>query len=156
MCQHGPTECEVNMLEACAIKHLLSAMEFLPFIFCAENAVQRKLPPAAVITHCSKNATVRSSIEYCYGGGQGAEGVALVSDAGDTTRSLKHKYTPWLLINGEHSAYGEEHLQKAVCKAYSGPNPPPACRKHVDRRCFPDEPAAASTVVRENATLVAV
>jgi len=133
-CQHGPTECHFNMVEACAIKHLAVPNDYMPFVFCAE-AVDTAKTPADVIASCSPHPVVAASISTCYGNGVGAEGVALINAAAAATKPFNHQYTPWVEINGEHSTAAEDNLEKAVCTAYKGPNAPAACSKYVDKRC---------------------
>mmetsp|Transcript_107124 Transcript_107124/g.302930 ORF Transcript_107124/g.302930 Transcript_107124/m.302930 type:complete len:224 (-) Transcript_107124:276-947(-) len=139
VCQHGLKECQMNMVEACAIKHLPDPRDYMPFIFCSERAA-RKSTPAAIIAACATGSAA-GAITACYGDGKGSEGIALESALAKQTALLQHKYTPWVVIDGVHSTQGEDHLLKAICKAYKGPSPPAACAKHADRRCFRPEAA---------------
>jgi interferon gamma-inducible protein 30 len=127
-CQHGPTECKTNMVEDCAIRHLPDT--YMSFVFCAESHA-RRLSPDAIITTCS-NGTAAADITSCYGGGSGEEGVSLQTATAAKTKTTNHKYTPWLLINDEHSTAAESDLKKAICAAYTGSNPPAACAKSTE------------------------
>mmetsp|Transcript_46049 Transcript_46049/g.127942 ORF Transcript_46049/g.127942 Transcript_46049/m.127942 type:complete len:194 (-) Transcript_46049:151-732(-) len=154
-CQHGPNECEVNMVEACAIKHLPSQEEHLPFIFCSEAAAQTK-KAANIIESCSPNSTVASSITGCFGGGHGDEGVTLENAIAKATQPLHHKYTPWVVLEGRHSAMAEDNLEKAICRAYKGSNRPPACAKYQDTRCHRKGTEPPNVADEATATLVTI
>lgn len=138
MCQHGPQECNMNMVEACAIKHLANAVDYMPFIFCAESQKVGQ-EPEMIINKCSKDEAVAGSIKTCYDQGKGKEGIDLISEYANKTQALHHKYTPWVAIDGVHSTGAEDNLKKAVCAAYKGSNPPAACAKYTRKRCFRDD-----------------
>lgn len=137
-CQHGTKECEVNMVEACGIKHLSDPKDYMPYIFCIEGAADSKTPDA-LIKACAP-ADSASSISTCYGEGAGAEGVALIAEYAKETKPLNHGYTPWLVLDGVHSTSGEDNLKNAICTAYKGSNKPAACSSngadHIVSKCF--------------------
>lgn len=149
-CQHGPTECHFNMVEACAIKHEATPDAYMAFVFCAE-AVDTVKTPAAVIESCSSTPAMAKSISTCYGKGAGAEGIALENTAAAKTAPLNHQYTPWVEINGEHSTLAEDNLAKALCQAYKGPNAPAACSKYVDKRC-----SRSKALPKEDTSIISV
>lgn len=134
-CDHGPLECKKNMVESCAIEHLKTPEDYMPFLFCAEAA--EKITPDAVIRKCVRSESIASAISTCYGGGKGEEGIRLQIALGERNEKLKNKYTPWIVINGEHSNLAEDHLERAICLAYTGSHTPAACGNYIDRRCFP-------------------
>jgi interferon gamma-inducible protein 30 len=140
-CQHGEKECEFNMVEACGIKHLPDPTDYMTFIFCVESAASGSTPDA-VIQSCAKDPSTNVLISACYGEGSGAEGSAAIADAAKQTDPLKHQYTPWLVINGKHSAKGEDNLKQAICAAYTGSDKPAACSSddadHIVPKCYPD------------------
>jgi interferon gamma-inducible protein 30 len=139
-CQHGEKECELNMVEACGIKHLPDTQDYMDFIFCVEGDA-KKSTPDAVIKSCAKDSATAASITACYGEGSGAEGTAAIAAAAQQTAPLNHEYTPWLVINGKHSTKGEDNLKKAICAAYKGSERPAACSSndedHVVPKCYP-------------------
>lgn len=143
-CQHGPDECATNMAEACAIKHLPAAKDYMEFIFCAEAAA-RSAKAGAIIARCAPSGAAAAAIAACYGDGAGAEGTALIAEAGKETAPWNHQYTPWLVIDGKHSTAGEQSLATAICAAYTGPRPPAACKRYAEAplaaggRCFVEE-----------------
>lgn len=138
-CQHGVKECEVNMVEACGIKHLADPKDYAPFIFCVEKNAYPNTPDG-LITKCAKDSATASAISTCYGEGRGSEGVAAISKIASETQPLGHQYTPWLVINGQHSKAGEANLKKAICDAYTGAAKPAACNSndadHDVPKCF--------------------
>lgn len=143
-CQHGVRECETNMVEACGIKHLADPQHYMPFIFCVEQSADQKTPDA-LITSCAKDSATATAISTCYGEGSGTEGVAAIAEIAKETQPLGHQYTPWLVLNGQHSKQGEDNLKKAICDAYKGTNKPAACNTndadHVVPKCFVNDTA---------------
>jgi len=129
-CQHGPQECAFNMIEACGIEHLKDAGLYMPFIFCIEGS-DNTLTPAQVIEKCAPHSFM-GSITTCFGDGKGTDGSALIAQIAAKTKPLNHQYTPWVLINGNHSVAAENNLEKAICTAYTGSSKPAACAKHAE------------------------
>lgn len=125
-CQHGAGECKVNMVEACAIRRLRDPRAYMEFIFCVEKFA-RSESPDALIEKCAKDDASAKSISSCYGDGEGVEGAAAIAAIANETQSLGHRYTPWLVINGQHSTSGERNLKRAICDVYKGPHRPAAC-----------------------------
>lgn len=129
------------MVEACGIKHLPTAQEYMPFIFCVESGAKDGLPDA-LIRSCTDENTTAKHISDCYGEGSGGEGAAAIAAAARQTKPLGHKYTPWVVIDGQHSTRGEDSLKQAICDAYKGPARPSACRgdggHHIVSKCFPN------------------
>eukprot|EP00746_Dinoflagellata_sp_MGD_P006530 gnl/MRDRNA2_/MRDRNA2_112799_c0_seq1.p1 gnl/MRDRNA2_/MRDRNA2_112799_c0~~gnl/MRDRNA2_/MRDRNA2_112799_c0_seq1.p1 ORF type:complete len:189 (-),score=35.89 gnl/MRDRNA2_/MRDRNA2_112799_c0_seq1:188-754(-) len=129
-CQHGPQECAFNMIEACGIKHLADPAAYFPFIFCVEKSDDSK-SPSEVIEECIAETDKQEAISTCFGDGKGEEGVALIAVIAKKTQSLDHKYTPWVVVNGQHSEAAENNLEKSICEVYKGPNKPAACDKYA-------------------------
>jgi len=140
-CQHGPAECNLNMVEACGIKHLPNASDYMTFIFCVESGAPSGTPDS-LIKSCAKDTTTATAISACYGEGAGAEGKAAIAALAAKTTVTKHQYTPWLIINGKHSTAGEQNLKAAICAAYKGSAKPAACSTNdadIDvPKCFPN------------------
>jgi len=125
------------MVEACGIQHLNGSEAYMPFIFCIEKSDSNGTP-AALIAACAPSNTSAQAINTCFGDGQGAEGSSLIATIAAKTKPLNHQYTPWVVINGEHSKMAEDNLEKAICTAYKGAEPPAACHKYVTKRCYKD------------------
>eukprot|EP00927_Polykrikos_kofoidii_P086491 TRINITY_DN970_c0_g1_i7.p1 TRINITY_DN970_c0_g1~~TRINITY_DN970_c0_g1_i7.p1 ORF type:complete len:228 (-),score=18.70 TRINITY_DN970_c0_g1_i7:109-762(-) len=138
-CQHGPAECNLNMAEACGIQHLPDPNDFLNFVFCVEKSTSSD--PETLISSCATSSEAQASILDCY---KGQEGPQLISALAARTAQLNHQYTPWVVINGEHSTDAENDLMKAVCDAYTGPNPPGRCSASDSiARCYRDDKGVA-------------
>merc|ERR1712166_758509 len=130
-CQHGPTECQYNVLEACALNNLQTTQGAFPFIECVEAS----LPSAdydGVATKCAKQVGVTSvdKILTCF---KGVQGNALEHKVALATEALSppHGYVPWLVADGVHTddiqnAAGD-NLLGYVCKNYKGVNKAKAC-----------------------------
>lgn len=129
-CQHGPVECQYNVLEACALNQFKDAF---PFISCIE-ANNSSSAYDDVATKCAKDTGVAdtdtSALLTCFKGVQGnnlEHAYALATEA----LNPPHKYVPWFVVNGEHSddiqnAVGDNALAY-VCKNYKGANKAAAC-----------------------------
>ena len=120
-CQHGPKECEINVLEACAL-HLLPPTKRLPYIHCVE-----KSPSIKRARKCAARHTVEwGPIIKCY---SGAEGNALEHQIAQKTDALSpaHQYVPWITVNGVHTNEIQNkvtsNMLQYVCSLYSGTKP---------------------------------
>lgn len=133
-CQHGPKECVANTLEVCAMYyHNASVTDWFPFIDC----VERSDDPSTAGAVCSKKvgwSDYDSLIAPCV---TGELGNSLQHKVGVQTDNLQppHKFTPWVVMNGTPLSSSDigEPLESLVCKAYKGPNVPPACKKWLKK-----------------------
>lgn len=133
-CQHGKVECEVNLIEACALHMLSHPMQFMPLIHCIESN-----PSLANAKKCADQLKIEwDSIENCYNGTQGNH---LQHEIAEKTDALNppHKYVPWLVGNGKHTEDLQDqmmdNLLKWVCKQYQGVKPH-ACRVAHEKKCY--------------------
>ena len=126
-CQHGPAECDLNIMQDCAVALSTGPEQYVPFIHCLEGfGVQQK-------AHVSKCATaVKLSISDLNKCWQGPQGKALVLAAAKATPA-DHTYVPWATANGVNycDENGCDGGLAAVCKAYAagGGKAPAACAK---------------------------
>jgi interferon, gamma-inducible protein 30 len=68
ICQHGPTECEGNVIETCALKFYEKYSKAIPFIICLEEAAPNWTAGEA----CAKNLGLDwAKIESCANSSQG-------------------------------------------------------------------------------------
>ena len=144
-CQHGPKECQGNLIETCAIALLKNISVSFPFIHCYEGNTERSRDPqpAAIAQKCAKSLGIDyAPIEECVSGPQGNElehQMALKTDA----LKPQHQYVPWVTINGKHTEKlqneAERNLLALVCEFYTGTKPS-ACHKteHIGR-CYTNE-----------------
>lgn len=137
-CQHGPSECRYNAIEACGLSKIECPHSAFRFIYCIETYDEDRSPEqdyGLVLRSCAALAggaarAASDEIESCFNGTEGAE---LMHQGAVLTASLDppHKYVPWIVVDGVH----DDDLQNAVsdsllayvCGAYEGPNRSPAC-----------------------------
>jgi len=120
-CQHGELECQGNTLELCTIAHYNTTKDNIPKWFdplvCYESLGEN------MISRGEKCATAYgldwSALQTCY---NGPEGKALFAAAYQQTLPTNHKFTPWVVVNGE-AQMNPGAFVEAVCKAYTGPQP---------------------------------
>lgn len=118
-CQHGPAECELNIMQDCAIALSTGPEQFVPFIHCLE------LQGPNQKNYVSKCATeVKLSLQDLNACWKGPQGQALVLAAQKATPA-DHQYVPWATVNGVNACdeTGCDGVLAAVCKAYTGAKP---------------------------------
>ncbi|XP_049455090.1 gamma-interferon-inducible lysosomal thiol reductase [Epinephelus fuscoguttatus] len=124
-CQHGPPECQGNMIETCLWNLTADAGVI---IFCMESSIDVLSSAESCVKIYSTDVTW-DNVMSCVNGDLGNQ---LMHQNALKTEALKppHQYVPWITINGEHT---EELQDKAmnslftlVCNMYKGPKPP-AC-----------------------------
>ncbi|KAK3873595.1 hypothetical protein Pcinc_021400 [Petrolisthes cinctipes] len=127
ICQHGPDECEGNMMITCAKSYIPDEDKFMAF----SNCIMDRFVGTAAGQECAQEAGVTnfSEIEICY---TSVEGQQLLHQVGLLQEPLDPQiyYVPWILINdvftSEQLDAAEIDLRKVVCDAYQG-TPPAAC-----------------------------
>lgn len=133
-CQHGEIECEVNLIETCALHMLSHPNQFMEYIHCVESN-----PSLVNAKNCADQLKIEwEPISNCYNGSQGNHLEHQMAEATDALNP-PHKYVPWLVGNGKHTEQlqGEmmENLLKWVCKTYQGTKPH-VCRTVSDQKCY--------------------
>jgi len=126
-CQHGPNECQANIIMACAMHFHAKASAYVPFVACMEASSA----PVDAGSKCAKAAGFDySEINACAGS---ALGNSLMHTIADATEGLSpaHQWTPWVVMNGKPLTQSQlgNHLVKLVCDAYTGSPKPSACSK---------------------------
>ncbi|KAK2643424.1 hypothetical protein Ddye_025187 [Dipteronia dyeriana] len=124
-CQHGPSECLLNTVEACAIDIWPEVTEHFPFIYCVENLVyERKYTQWE--TCFDKLGLDPNVISDCYTSGYGKK---LELQYAAETNSLEppHTYVPWVVVDGQPLYEDYENFISYICKAYKGSAVPKAC-----------------------------
>ncbi|KAG5584840.1 hypothetical protein H5410_045274 [Solanum commersonii] len=126
ICQHGTDECQLNTVEACAIKVWSNLETHFKLISCIEQLhLQNK--------HSSWQSCFASTglnqnpIENCYNNGLGYR---LETAYADETTKLKpaHRFVPWVLVNNQPLQEDYQNFIAYICKAYKGRNNPQACK----------------------------
>jgi len=134
-CQHGPKECEGNLIENCVMEAANYNVDiYFPIIFCIENATD----PTKAAKSCVKSSDLNwKSIESC---SKGDKGNALMHKAAMKTSALSppHKYVPWIVANGVHTdaiqQSAQSDLLKFVCEMYKGTKPK-ECQATLIKAC---------------------
>jgi interferon, gamma-inducible protein 30 len=124
-CQHGPTECEGNMIEACSVEHSTGA-EWLSFITCMFADFSAVPKPAQ---GCAKSSGLDwTTVDTCVTGGEGKKLIAANANRTDNLNP-PHQYVPWLTVNGTLVADpptggpSQADVVSAICAAYTGKAP---------------------------------
>lgn len=124
-CQHGPDECLLNTIEACAIHVWPDVNEHFPFVYCVEKLVYE----GEYIqwgTCFEKLGLDRYPVDQCYASGLGKE---LELAYAEETNALQppHRYVPWVTVDGEPLYDDYQDFMSFICKNYKGSPVPTAC-----------------------------
>ncbi|KAB2038750.1 hypothetical protein ERO13_D03G142000v2 [Gossypium hirsutum] len=147
-CQHGPTECLLNTVEACAIDAWPKLNDHFPFIYCVENLELERKP--LEWESCFKKLGLESKpVNDCYNSGLGQK-LDLQYAAETSALEPPHTYVPWVVVDGQPLYEDYENYISYVCKAYKGANMPKACsgltfnqiynRKTIHPVCYKEIP----------------
>ncbi|KAH9601975.1 hypothetical protein KSS87_000348 [Heliosperma pusillum] len=121
---HGPSECLLNEIDACALHVWPRLSEHFPFIYCVESLVY-KHKYSEWETCFQTLALDPKPVMGCYSSGKGKE---LVLKYGAETNALDppKRYVPWVVVDGQPLYEEYDEFMSYVCKAYKG-TPPSAC-----------------------------
>ncbi|KAF8402586.1 hypothetical protein HHK36_010673 [Tetracentron sinense] len=125
-CQHGPYECLLNTIEACAIKVWPDLNKHFTFI----NCVERLVFEGKYIEWEScfdKTGLDSKPITDCYNSGYGKE-LELQYAAETNALQPPHTYVPWVVVDGQPLYDDYKSFESYVCKAYKGTAVPTACK----------------------------
>lgn len=124
-CQHGPSECLLNTVEACAIDIWPELNKHFQFIYCIESlAYEHKYPQWE--TCFDKLELDRKPIVDCYTSGYGTQ-LELKYAAETNSLVPPHQYVPWVVVDGQPLYEDYENFISYICKAYKGNVTPKAC-----------------------------
>ncbi|KAF4348539.1 hypothetical protein G4B88_020571 [Cannabis sativa] len=125
VCQHGPYECLLNTVEACAIDAWPELNKHFPFIYCIEALVQER-KYLQWETCYEKLGLDPKHVNECYKSEAGKE---LELQYGAETDALQppHRYVPWVVVDGQPLYEDYENFLSYICKAYKGPAVPISC-----------------------------
>lgn len=125
-CQHGPAECEGNMVQACALK-LLPQEKQVDFVRCM--LTQRRPQTSGPV--CAESLSLSyAPVQSCVSGSTGPQ---YLMEMGQKTEALKPKLTfvPWIVVNGQYNEETQnaalDDLKSVVCSKYKGPDKPSKC-----------------------------
>jgi len=124
-CQHGPMECLLNTIEACAISVWPDLNKHFSFIYCVETLVYEH-NYAEWETCFDKLSLDATPIYECYTSGYGTE--LELQYAGETnTLQPPHEYVPWVVVDGQPLYDDYENFISYICEAFKGATLPNAC-----------------------------
>ncbi|XP_046611513.1 gamma-interferon-inducible lysosomal thiol reductase-like [Neodiprion virginianus] len=119
-CQHGPLECEANIIHACVIDLVNDQLIQLDYISCM---IQDNMQPERVMHQCAAKVNLDvTPIEKCYKGTKGKE---LLAKFGEMTDDLSPKvvFIPTITLDKDSSNQAAilKNLLKEVCSRLNSP-----------------------------------
>ncbi|KAK8598309.1 hypothetical protein V6N13_094282 [Hibiscus sabdariffa] len=124
-CQHGPAECLLNTLEACALDAWPKLNDHFPFIYCVEAFVYKG--KYLEWESCFEKLGLEAKpVTDCYSTGLGKK-LDLQYAAETNALEPPHTYVPWVVVDGQPLYEDYENYLSYVCKAYKGDALPKAC-----------------------------
>ncbi|XP_071717708.1 gamma-interferon-responsive lysosomal thiol protein-like [Rutidosis leptorrhynchoides] len=145
ICQHGPDECSIDIVEACAIDVLSQQALRYKLIQCMENLNLEGRHGEWRSCMSSLNIYPKPIID-CY---QTRKGFDLEMKFADETNHLNppHRFVPWVLVNNTPLQEDYQNFVAYICKAYTGQNKPKVCEQHVlEANSVNKEPNSTSQV----------
>ncbi|XP_042456347.1 gamma-interferon-responsive lysosomal thiol protein-like [Zingiber officinale] len=120
-CQHGPYECLLNTVEACAIATWPDLNEHFSFIYCVEDlALKHKYLEWG--SCFSKTGLDSLAVLECYDNDYGKK-LELEYAAKTDALEPPHTYVPWVVVNGQPLYEEYEDVEAYICQAYTGETP---------------------------------
>ncbi|XP_068668095.1 gamma-interferon-responsive lysosomal thiol protein-like [Aristolochia californica] len=124
-CQHGPYECLLNTVEACAINIWPDVHKHFSLINCIESlVVERKYTDWE--SCFQRTGSDSHPVADCYSRGDGQK-LELLYAAETSALEPPHTYVPWVVVDGRPLYEDYENFETYICKAYKGPLPE-ACK----------------------------
>ncbi|XP_012089790.1 gamma-interferon-responsive lysosomal thiol protein [Jatropha curcas] len=125
VCQHGPNECFLNAIEACAITIYPDVETHFRLIHCIERlSLENKLNEWV---NCFEMAGLGKEPIDCYTSGYG--NVLEQQFAAETAQlNPQHRFVPWVVVNNQPLQEDFKNFVGYVCKAYQGTQVPEACK----------------------------
>lgn len=119
ICQHGGTECSVDTLEGCAIRHYPDFKTYMPFIFCLEGKHRSNM---AFAEKCATQAKMDYGVLKTCATGPESGAVDALNARMTAKYGSSRLGTPWIVVNGKYVEDTDKLLQ-TVCSAITGPKP---------------------------------
>ncbi|XP_070158493.1 gamma-interferon-inducible lysosomal thiol reductase [Polyergus mexicanus] len=113
-CQHGPIECQANIVHACSIDVIKDSSIRLQFVICM---IENNIDPIGIMNKCAERISVDlKAINECSNNERGKE---LLANYGKMTNSLAPRvsFIPTITLdrNSEHQVRILKNLLKEVC-----------------------------------------
>jgi len=120
-CQHGPTECEGNIVHNCAVKYVQENL-LMPYINCM---MKDNYEPMRIGKTCAEMLDINwLVIEKCT---KGKEGQQLMAKVGYESLGVEHRlsFIPTIALNGDYDNQRGllKNLLSGVCNKFNGPRP---------------------------------
>ncbi|XP_042512640.1 gamma-interferon-responsive lysosomal thiol protein-like [Macadamia integrifolia] len=140
ICQHGPQECFLNTVEACAIDVWPNLYDYFTFISCVEELS----PDVKYIVWQSCFRKLNLDPKPILACSYGRRGKELELKYANMTGSLRPplEFVPWVTVNNQPLYQDYENYTRYVCHAYQGTTVPGICRSLTDHNT-PGIPSAA-------------
>ncbi|XP_060175006.1 gamma-interferon-responsive lysosomal thiol protein-like [Lycium barbarum] len=124
-CQHGPAECLLDTVEACALDAWPDLNEHFPFIYCVESLIYNE--NYTQWETCFKKLHLKAKlVTDCVCSERGKE-LELRYAAETSALQPPHKYVPWVVVDGQPLYDDYTNFISYICKAYKGTAPIPGC-----------------------------
>ncbi|XP_044473324.1 gamma-interferon-responsive lysosomal thiol protein-like [Mangifera indica] len=147
VCKHGPEECMLNTVEACAINVWNDNLnKYYGFIYCIEFlAIEGRHKDWST---CFENfGLTPKPILDCYNGGNGTE--FSLQYANETAHLIPPgAFVPWLVVNNQPIREDYGNFTSYVCNAYKGSVVPNACKNPLPGTNLAKEASPAKTMSR--------
>lgn len=130
-CQHGPAECLLNTIEACAIDAWPDVKEHFPFIYCIESLFYNG-EYTEWETCYEKSSKDPKPVFDCFFTERGKE-LELSYAAATNALEPPHKYVPWVVVDGQPLYEDYDNLFRYICKAYKGTAEIAICNEFLDQ-----------------------
>ncbi|KAK2587248.1 hypothetical protein KPH14_002985 [Odynerus spinipes] len=113
-CQHGPIECQANIIHACAIDVIKNQSILLSYLSCM---IKNNIEPIKIMDTCAQKMNVdHNSIVKCYSGVRGKE---LLAKYGELTNALRPRiaFIPTVSLNDSTKDQAKvlKNLLQEVC-----------------------------------------
>ncbi|KAJ8535621.1 hypothetical protein K7X08_023341 [Anisodus acutangulus] len=97
--QHGPAECFLDTVEACALDAWPDLNEHFPFIYCVESLIYHK--NYTQWETCFEKLNLKANlVTDCVGSERGKE-LELRYAAQTNALQPPHKFVPWVVVDGQ-------------------------------------------------------
>lgn len=121
-CQHGPAECQGNMVHACATQVVQSPSTVLKYIKCM---IGDNYSPLEAGQRCANTVGISwEEVEKCV---EGKEGHGLLAKFGDMTHNLQPRvsFIPTIQVDGKQDGQKDmlKNFTKELCRQFKGPKP---------------------------------
>ncbi|KAF3618136.1 hypothetical protein FXO38_33593 [Capsicum annuum] len=118
---HGPAECFLDTVEACALDAWPHLNEHFPFIHCVESLVYHK--NYTQWETCFEKLNLKKElVTDCVGSDRGKE-----LELRHSAETPPHKFVPWVVVDGLPLYKDYRNFVSYICKAYKGTAPIPGC-----------------------------